>query len=339
MLQRLKLRYWFPGIILAAVMVVGVQFLPPDKPAPVITQPLDLAAWIGIQWAMEPHTDAEIHQFAAELQSRRIRYGYFYLSYLKPDGNFNPTYAHAADFTKRMREAAPEITLLAWIGVPIQGKNAAGKTINRLESAATRNQIAAFAAMTVRDLGFDGVHLNAELIPDGDRALLSTLSNIRRELPDGALFSAAVHALRLTEAVTFVPYPTVTHHSSAAYLQEIAALVDQVALMAYDSGLPVPADYRRWMIYQVREAAAALSGSTAQLIIGIPTSAEWTPSHQTQGETLDAALWGMQTGLAQSPSPDRLHGIAVYPYWETSAGEWEQINLATLPQQHPNRDQ
>jgi hypothetical protein len=339
MRQRLKFRYLLVGLALVAFAAVIAQFLPPDREAPVIAQPLGLAAWIGIEWAMEPHTSAEIQQFAAELQSRRIRYGYFYVSYLKPDGTFNATFAHAADFTRTMREAAPEITLLAWIGVPIQGKNEAGETINRLENAATRQQIARFAAMTVRDLGFDGVHLNAEMAHDGDAAFLSTLSDIRRELPEGALLSTTTHALRLTRAVTFVPYPSAAHHWSTDYLRDVAALADQVALMAYDSGLPFPADYRRWMAYQVREATSALAGSSAQLIIGVPTSEEWTPSHQTQAETLNAALWGLQAGLAESTSPDRLNGIAVYPYWETSAGEWDQINQAALPDQHPDRDQ
>lgn len=328
MLQRLKFRYWLIGIAVAASVALGAQFLPPDREAPVIAQNLDLAAWIGIEWAMEPHTGAEIRQFAAELQSRRIRYGYFYVSYLKPDGTFNPTFAHAADFTRRMREAAPDTVLLAWVGVPIQGENEAGETINRLESAATRAQIASFAAMTVRDLGFDGVHLNAEMAHDGDTAFLSTLSDIRRELPDGAMLSTTTHALRLIRPVTFVPYPSVAHHWSTDYLRDVAALADQVALMAYDSGLPFPADYRRWMAYQVRESTVALADSPAQLIIGIPTSEEWTPSHQTQGETLDAALWGLQAGLAESTAADRLKGIAVYPDWETSAGEWERIDRA-----------
>ena len=192
----------------------------------------------------------------------------------------------------------------------------------------TRNQIAQFAAMTVRDLGFDGVHLNAELITDGDQAFLATLSGIRRKLPDGAMLSAAVHALRLTEPVTFVPYPSVAHHGRRLSAKR-RVMADQVALMAYDSGLPFPADYRRWMAYQVREATAALADSPAQLIIGIPTSEEWTPSHQTQGETLDAALWGLQAGLAESTAADRLNGIAVYPYWETSNGEWEKVHSAT----------
>lgn len=328
MMRRLKLRYWLPGVVAAAGLVIAAQFLPPDREAPVITQALDLAAWIGIEWAMEPHTDAEIRQFAAELQARPIRYGYFYVSYLKPDGTFNPTFAYAAEFTRRMREAAPDIVLLAWIGVPIQAENEAGETINRLESAVIRTQTALFAAMTVRDLGFDGVHLNAEMAHDGDVAFLSTLSDIRRELPDGAFFSTTTHALRLTHPVTFVPYPSVAHHWSADYLRDVAALVDQVALMAYDSGLPFPADYRRWMAYQVREATGALADRATSLIVGIPTSEEWTPSHQTQGETLDAALWGLRAGLAESRLPERLNGIAVYPYWETRASEWEQINNA-----------
>ena len=103
-------------------------------------------------------------------------------------------------------------------------------------------------------------------------------------------------------------------------MQQVAAHVDQIALMAYDSGLSFPRDYLGWMTYQVNASQRALEQYSVELLIGIPTSEEWTPSHQTQAETLTIALNGVQTSMT-----DRLDGIAIYPYWDTDNSEWQLI--------------
>jgi hypothetical protein len=91
--------------------------------------------------------------------------------------------------------------------------------------------------------------------------------------------------------------------------------------MAYDSGLTFPRDYRAWMQYQTETSAAALANRDVELLIGLPVSEEWTASHQTQAETLNSALYGFRTGYQ-----DKIAGIALYPYWELSQDEWQQIH-------------
>ncbi|MBC7813456.1 MAG: hypothetical protein H7175_20010 [Burkholderiales bacterium] len=316
------------GVVLLAVLWIGWQYRPsgalPDLP-PDMT--LERAAWLGVEWSMDAHSDAEIEALAQELQAHEIDYAFVYVSYLKSGDFFNPTFDHAATFTQRMHELAPDVTLLAWVGVPIQMTQPDGVYVaNRLESADVRAMIAEFGAQTVSELGFDGVHLNAELIPEGDEAFIATLEALRDALPPEAILSTAVHALRLTENVTDIPYPTMAHHWSADYLRRVAQNADQVALMAYDSGLPFPADYREWMAYQVRASADALSGVDVNFLIGVPTSEELTPSHNTTAESLTNALVGLRAGFAASDSPQVIDGLAVYPYWETSADEWALLD-------------
>jgi hypothetical protein len=296
--------------------------LPPDTA-------LERAAWMGVEWSMDVHSDAEIAALAAELQAHGIDYAFVYVSYLKPGDFFNPTFNQADEFTARIHELAPDVMLLAWVGVPIQVTQPDGSYVtNRLESADIRSLIAEFGARTVTELGFDGVHVNAELIPNEDEAFITTLEALRDDLPPDAMLSTAVHALRLTENVTSVPYPTMTHHASSPYLRRVAENVDQVALMAYDSGLPFPADYREWMAYQVRASAEAVSGIDVNFLIGVPTSEELTPSHNTTAQSLANALDGLRAGLDTSDSPQVVDGLAVYPYWETSAEEWEQLAVS-----------
>jgi hypothetical protein len=312
------------SVALAGVLVIGFlvyQFAPLQSPPLPDSYRGRRAAWMDITWAMDTHTDADIQQLAADLTLHGVQDAYFYVSYLKFGDKFNPTFDHAADFTRRMHALAPDIRLFAWLGVPISIMRDDGTIItNRLTDAAIRQQIADFSAYTITELGYDGVHLNAELVPNDDPYFLQTLAQIRAALPDNAVFSTTAHALRLTHAITFTPYPEQGHHWTSAYLQNVAQHVDQIALMAYDSGLPFPRDSRVWVAYQTEVAARSLNDTDTELLIGVPTSEEWTGSHQTQAETLAHALNGFRMGQAAFPASNV--GLAIYPYWEMDDGEW-----------------
>jgi spore germination protein YaaH len=319
-------------LIVAIVTLLTVyliwQFMPAGKPPPLPEdyQP-KIAVWMGVTWSMDRYTDDELRALAENLTRQGVDDAFVYVSYLRADDTFNLTYDRAAEFIQRMRQYAPNIRWFAWIGVPISITQADGTyQENRLEDEAIRAQIADFAAYTITDLGFDGVHLNAELILNRDESFLMTLQAIRAEIPENTPLSTTVHALRPLRPVTSVPYPHVPHHWTPDYLAAVGNEVDQIALMAYDSSLPFPRDYRAWMTYQVTESAAALAEIDTELLIGIPTSEEWTLTHQTQAESLSNALYGILRGF-----DSRVDGIAIYPYWETSSTEWEQIQGLTSP--------
>ena len=279
---------------------------------------LRLAAWLSVSWSMYPHEASDLQKLTDRLDALAVNDVFVYVSYLKPEGTFNPTYDFAREFVAALKRQAPELRALAWIGVPVsvEGEEPA----NRLASAEIRGTIADFSRYAVDELGFDGVHLNAELVANGDSWLLQTLAAIREAMPEQAFLSATAHALRLDERVTFMPYPALGRHWSPAYFQRVAQSVDQIVLMAYDSGLVFPRDYLNWMRYQVERSQAALRNDPTGLVVGASLSAEWTQSHQTQAETLELALAGMKLGMAA-----RLDGIAIYPFWETNVNESKMI--------------
>ena len=317
---------WRKRLLLTLLLLVIVfllwQFTPANIDTCWQTAPfLQTAVWMGVTWSMDAHSASELTLLADDLMSQKVDTAFVYVSYLRADDRFNPTYDHAAEFLKQMRASTPAINWLAWVGVPISIITPDGTVVsNRLEDPDIRAQIAEFAAFTVTDLGFEGVHLNAELIPNDDPAFLSTLDMIRQILPEDAIFSTTAHALRSPNPITSIPYPDVPHHWTLAYLHEVSARVDQVALMAYDSGLPFPRDYRHWVAYQTQASPTALADLDTELYIGLPTSEEWTLSHQTQAETLAQAL----AGFRESYTP-RISGIALYPYWDTTTDEWSQM--------------
>jgi len=108
----------------------------------------------------------------------------------------------------------------------------------------------------------------------------------------------------------------------------VAENSDQIAIMAYDSGLFLPSDYRLWMAYQVKTSAESLAGLKTQLYIGIPASEEWTLSHNITVEYLANALYGVRLGISQTQAYSTITGVAIYPHWEISSNEWSSLDKA-----------
>lgn len=318
-------------LLLIGVLIFGWiawQFRPPPPPPNLPADYIpDKAVWLSVTWAMDLRTDAEIEALAKSLQAHKVRYVFAYVSYLKADNTFNPTFDHAENFVQQMRIHAPEITLIAWIGVPIQITRPDEQYVdNRLADPAIRDMIAQFSKRTVDEFSFDGIHLNAEAIADGDFAFIQTLEGIRAALPENSTLSLAAHALYPSEAITIVPYPKFRHHWSTDYIRTAAENNDQIAIMAYDSGLFFPSDYRTWVAYQVKSSAAALANADINLLIGVSASDEFTLSHNTTTEYLENALYGVSAGLSQSPDYRTIDGIALYAHWEMDKRKWALVD-------------
>ena len=302
------------------LLAVGVFLFAPPVPERLTLARTDLrlSTWLGVSWSMEPLDPGQLEQLAGELNALGVDDVYAFISYLTADGSFNQTFDFAADFAAGLKGHAPELRAFAWIGLPVSLAGAI--PASQLSAPEIRQTIVEFARFAVTDLGFDGVHINAELIADGDSAFIDILAAIDDALPPGAFLSATAHPLRLDEVLTIMPYPAVAHHWSAPYLRRAAQHVDQIVLMAYDSGLVFPRDYLNWTRYQVLRSQEALDGIAAELIIGASISEEWTISHQTQAESLSLFLAGLKAGLAR-----RLDGIALYPFWELDRSEAQLI--------------
>ena len=110
------------------------------------------AAWLGVEWSMEPHNAAEIAKLAKDLQQRQIGTIFVYVTYLKPTGSFNPTYDHAHDFVVAFKQAAPQVDVQGWIGIPVRvppGTPVASGYVD-LSEPSTQRTIAEFSQMVVQ---------------------------------------------------------------------------------------------------------------------------------------------------------------------------------------------
>ena len=317
------------ALLAALVVVAGVTYLPAHHPAPARRAPgVDRSAnavWLGVEWVDEPHEAEEIAALAEGLAGLEVRYVFAYTSYLKPGGRFNPTYAQAGDFVRALKAAQPSLSVQAWIGLPL----GAGAD---LRDPAARQRVAGFCGELVSQYRFDGVHLDPEPVADGDPGVLALLEEVRAAIGEGAALSIA--APRMCPILAENPPPLLGRHCwSTGYYREVAGRVDQLAVMTYDSILPLPGLYRRWVHRQVVGVSRAVDGAGAALLIGVPTSEERTWTHRPAAENMQSGLQGVLDGLSDPAArPEVVVGVAIYPYWETDAAEWEVYRSLWLGQ-------
>ena len=292
------------------------------------------AAWLGVEWVMEPHTIEEIRALANDLRTRQITTIFVYVSYLKPNGIFNPTYDHAREFVSDLRQAAPELDVQAWLGVPVKAPPGYPLSSGYIDLAddQIQNTIVEFSRLVVNDLGFNGVHLDSEPILTGNVAMLALLDKVRAALGPQVRLSIAT-----SEITPFFPEADLIVNRwftwRADYYREIAKRVDQIAVMTYDSHAPFGFWYEMWMHHQVLNLTNSLSDTSAQIFMGVPTSEEHSTSHDPAAENMATGLRGLLAGLNDlDAKPDKVTGVAIYPYWETSDDEWTTYREVWLGQ-------
>lgn len=281
------------------------------------------AIWLDVDWVMEPHRSDEVASLADELARREVRNVFVFVSYLKSDGDFNPTYSYAADFVRAIKAAQPHLNVQAWIGLPLTESGLFPPPGHvDLRDQVTRQRIVEFSAVMVGRVGFDGIHLDPEPIRSGNADVLALLEEIRDAIGPQSTRSMAGRRIRPFRLGLELPFTdTLAWHAS--YYREVAKRVDQVAVMTYDSYLPFPELYRQWVRFQVIEASQALDGLAVDLLVGVPTSEERTASHWPSAENLLSGLLGVTDGLNDlATRPSVVTGVAVYPHWETDADEW-----------------
>ena len=277
-----------------------------------------------MEWLHGPQTDAAIATLAHDLSQYRIRTVYVYASYLRADGAFNPTCEYAAAFTQRLKAAYPELSIQAWIGLPLaHDRTPSGiKGYVRLDDAATRALVAAFGAELLRAGGFDGLHLDPEPVRSGDATVLALLDDMRAAIGPQATLSLAARRIAPWGQGDVAGWLS-GYAWSADYYREVARRVDQIAVMTYDSALPTAGLYRWFTRRQVIQITRALAQEPVDVYIGVPTSEERTLTHRPRAENMASGLQGVLDGL-DDPRADAavITGVAIYPYWETDAAEW-----------------
>jgi hypothetical protein len=108
---------------------------------------------------------------------------------------------------------------------------------------------------------------------------------------------------------------------SQEYFGQVARRVDQIAVMSYDTAMPLQSLYGGYVAQQTSLALEVTPPST-DLLIGLPFYHENDIGHHASAETVTAAVRGARLGLSRT-DPNRPHfGVALYVDFAATAADW-----------------
>ena len=277
------------------------------------------AVWLEHRWLERAQPLAEMEALFAKLDRRGIAYAYPHLIPFDGKGELPPhDREQLRAFLATARRVAPQLKLLPWIGGLRTGYKRQRPGTIELADLAQRQRIVAEARGLV-DEGFAGIHINVEPVDDGNDDFLALLRALRTAVGDDHVLSLAAirpAPLGLPRAPNFAWSPD--------YYARVAAIVDQIVIMAYDTALPTPSLYRRYVRWAARSVAGALdaSGSDARVLMGVPTYEPYGFMHRRGVETPENAIVGVVAGLRGLGAGGTFEGIALYAEWTTDESEW-----------------
>jgi hypothetical protein len=277
--------------------------------------------WLRYHWYFGRRSEAQVKELARRLRERQIRFAYFHVRHITKDGRLRCQYPAAArGLVAALHRDAPDVKVMAWVFAGNRRLIHTGVGEVDLSNASVRRRMVEEAHWLVTACGFDGVQWDYEICESGDPHFLRLMQETRAALPPAKLLSAAVPM--------WLPGPLSRRGWgwSEADFTRVAATCDQLAVMAYDSGLYLPRAYvtlvRAQAVHVTR--AVARGNMRCKLLFGLPTYGRGGPSHHARAENLRLALKGVREGLADSRAERSVFaGVAPFADYTTQPEEWE----------------
>lgn len=287
------------------------------------------ALWAGHTWVGDPHTEDDFVALSQRLRVSGISDVFFHVGPLEGNGTLREDRVpYARSLLEAMRRFAPEVRSQAYLG---QVERRGGGPLD-LRSSRTRANIAA-AAESLLVAGFQGIHYDIEPIYPGDNHFLRLLDVTKRLVRQhGALLSVALEQIEVVPGSQRVVSWVIPryHDTTLGFLRSVADRVDQLAVMTYDTGLPLDWLYGTHSAWQTCRIGEALAEHVI-VFIGVPTHEEgsfW--GFHPSAENERSGIRGVQKGLAcLDDKGARRVGIAVFADWTTDEAEWNYIRRAT----------
>ncbi len=266
--------------------------------------------WLRYTWYFGEHSPEEVRELGRRLEENHIRYAYFHVRDIKPDGSLRyPHLAETQALNRQLADANPSVKRIAWIYVG----NTKGRGAVDLNDAKVRERLVAEAGRLLKQGGFQGIQWDYEICDDGEPGQPALLDDSRRLLPPCWLGVAAP---------AWYPWPLTGVSWSEGYFRDLAQRCDQIAVMAYDSGMYHPRLYSYLVAQQANVLERVTSGTGCRFVIGAPTYGDPTLSHNPRSENLALALAAVKNALASSECR-RCEGVALFADYTTSPEEWD----------------
>ncbi|MFI5753649.1 hypothetical protein [Streptomyces sp. NPDC051569] len=279
------------------------------------------AIWLGHAWVDGRKKDADLAAFAQRVRGTGIRDLYVHAGPLEHDGTLPAArYPRARWLIDAVHRTMPGVRVHAWLGDVLATETPDGLRLGR---AATRAAVVRSAGQIV-DAGFEGVHMDLEPLHSGDRDYLSLLDDLRAlTRAHGVALSIAAHQIDPLPALHSVAAIVTAHPKwwSQAFFAEVARRVDQIAVMSYDTAMPLESLYGGYVAQQTTLALEVTPEDT-DLLMGLPFYYEEDMSHHGHAETVAAAVRGARLGLGRTDRDREHFGVALYVDFAADETDW-----------------
>lgn len=272
--------------------------------------------WLGQAWVDGRRTGSDLDRLAALVRRAGIRDLFAHIGPLSSNGSLDPALDPRARWLLTgLHRLLPGVRVQAWLG------GLTGPGYLDLDTPATRARTLRTASGFLNE-GFDGIHYDFEPVPSGDSgylALLAATHTLTRER----------HAVLSVAADQIEPLPDLhtpeqwvfgsAHWWSVSYLSAIAARTDEIAVMTYNTAIPLGPAYSG---YVRLETGLALDAAPARVtvLIGLPAYHTPDPGH-TSAETVAAAIRGVRLALGDDPQRHDI-GVAMYADFTATTADW-----------------
>ncbi|WUC49683.1 hypothetical protein OG266_15185 [Streptomyces sp. NBC_00554] len=279
------------------------------------------ALWLGHAWIDGRKVDADVEALAERLRDSGIRDLYVHAGPLEHDGTLpESAYPQAGWLIEAVHRELPGVRVQAWLGDVLASEGPDGL---RLEREETRAAVVG-STEQILEAGFDGAHFDLEPLHSDDQDYLSLLDDLHAVTQDrGVPLSVAAHQIDPFPAANSIR-GTLTGHPkwwSQAYFGQVARRVDQIALMSYDTALPLESLYGGYVAQQTSLALEVTPEST-DLLMGLPFFHEDDLSHHENAETVEAAVRGTRLGLSRTDRDRERFGVALYVDFAAKESDW-----------------
>ncbi|MFJ3443350.1 hypothetical protein ACIPM2_19515 [Streptomyces sp. NPDC086081] len=279
------------------------------------------ALWLGHAWVDGRKKDADVTALARRLRDTGIRDLYVHSGPLEHDGTLPKSlHPRARWFIDAVHESLPGVRVQAFLGDVLASESSEGLV---LADPDTRAAVVR-SARQVLDTGYEGVHLDLEPMPSGDRDFLTLLDALRRETRSrDARLSVAAHQIDPLPHLHTV-FGLFTEHPkwwSQEFFGQVARRVDQIAVMSYDTAQPLESTYGGYVAQQTSLALEATPPST-DLLMGLPFYWESNFDHWGHAETVPAAVRGVRLGLSRTDADRARFGVALYIDFAATEADW-----------------
>ncbi len=304
---------------LAGVFLGTAGALAGDNPEPGRFGRGDNALWMRRHWLHEGPTAEEIAALALSLRERGIARIYPFLGPMDAEGwpGWRSKAGHvryvperAGAFLAAFHKVAPEIRVIPWTGGNL------GSDVH-LDDANQRRGFAEHARALVA-LGADGIQLNVEPLPSGTAAYLDLLREVKAAIGDRTLSVAAYPPPQDGE-------PGGDNNWELPFMRQVCANADELAVMAYDTGLKSAPAYEALVSTWTRQLAAALPPPEAkgcEWLMGVPAYDDDKDYHRPDVETVEHSLRGILAGLKAAGAAPGFRGVAIYASFSADERKW-----------------